>query len=90
MNDDADGGDIDDLRNRFRGQGKAARKAQEAKRISATDGRRRRATGRTVQLNLRCLPDMKDFVQRIAAERNILMIEVLEEALRGHYKWDVN
>ncbi|MFM1815366.1 MAG: hypothetical protein RLZ98_2061 [Pseudomonadota bacterium] len=46
------------------------------------DGRRLRATGRTVQFNLKVKPDFRDEIFALAAERGIGMAAMLEIILQ--------
>jgi hypothetical protein len=57
------------------------RKARE-KRMSlpSDDGRRRRATGRTVQFNVKMRPELKRRVVHAARERNTSITVLCEEA----------
>jgi hypothetical protein len=48
---------------------------------SRIDGRTLRRSGRTVQLSTRVSHDFDNRLRRLAAERNLLIVEILELAL---------
>ena len=47
------------------------------------DGRSRRATGRTLQLNVKVSTPTKETILRIAKERGLLVAEVIEQAVEA-------
>ena len=57
----------------------ASRSELEKPPLPATDPRRKRATGRTKQTNIKMKPDFHDELFRLAAERNIGVAELLEQ-----------
>jgi hypothetical protein len=50
------------------------------------DGRSLRATGRTEQLNLHVRPDFKKRVKLLAVQRDLLLVEILEQAFEAFEK----
>ena len=44
------------------------------------DGRSKRRTGRTAQMNLKMRQDLRDEVEAMARSRGILMVEIIEQA----------
>jgi len=53
---------------------------KKAEKKSPADKRTLRRTGRTVQFNIRCQPEFKQAIERQAAERGMLMVEIIEQA----------
>ena len=64
------------------------RRVAETRPMHHTDRRRLRATGRTVQLNLKVRPDFRDWVHALAEARNLLMVEYIEQAVEERAKRD--
>jgi hypothetical protein len=52
------------------------------------DGRSMRATGRTMQLNIKITPEVKTTILRLAKERGQLVTEVIEDAIEALTKTD--
>jgi hypothetical protein len=60
----------------------AARRAREKRmRLSPTDGRRARRTGRTAQFNVKIRADLKTQVVRASRDHRLLISELVEQAL---------
>ena len=49
--------------------------------VPVTDGRSLRATGRVVQLNIKTSPETKARFLRLAQERQVLLVDLFEDAL---------
>jgi hypothetical protein len=64
-----------------KGASVADRLALERQELAKLDGRALRATGRTEQLNLRLTAETKQKIQRIAKEKNLLLAQVIEDAI---------
>lgn len=58
------------------------RRRAEVPRGPTVDGRRARATGRNVQLNLKVTPEFKARLVAAAERRKMLLVEVLETAFQ--------
>ena len=61
--------------------GTAARKERETKVRAAVDGRSLRATGRTAQFNLKCRPEIKAAVTKVAKAEGLSIAEWMERTL---------
>jgi hypothetical protein len=63
----------------------AARRAREKQmRLSPTDGRRRRRTGRTAQFNVKMRAELKEQVVRASRDHRLLIAELVEQALMAY------
>ena len=56
-------------------------RARAATAVPASDGRSLRATGRTVQMNLKVTPEVRARMLALAETRGLLLAEVLEQAI---------
>lgn len=56
-----------------------SRKVAGRKRLKPGDGRSKRATGRTAQLNIKVRPEWKAELSTAAAARGLLMVELIEQ-----------
>lgn len=81
MSDDLDGFDMM-LLQKFspRATTTTVRGRKKAEKKSPADKRTLRRTGRTAQFNIRCQPEFKHAIEQQAAERGMLMVEIIEQA----------
>jgi hypothetical protein len=63
---------------------KARRAREKQMRLSPTDGRRKRRTGRTVQLNTKMRADLKARVVQASRDQRMPIAELIEAALIAH------
>lgn len=59
----------------------ASRDRLEKRPVLPTDGRRKRATGRTLQLNVKVKPSFRAELQALANERDVGLAEMMERIL---------
>jgi hypothetical protein len=64
-----------------RGASLEARRETDKPVPDKEDGRRRRATGRDLQFNIKVKPEWREEVRRLSEERDIGMAELLENIL---------
>jgi len=63
----------------------AARKAREKRmRLSPSDGRRKRKTGRTAQFNVKIRADLKTKVVQASRDHRLFIAELVEQALTAY------
>lgn len=60
-----------------------ARSARSRKLSKAADGRSARAKGRTAQLNIRCRPDIKASIVKLAERDGLTITEWMERAVEA-------
>jgi hypothetical protein len=59
----------------------AARRAREKPALSPNDGRVKRATGRTVQLNVMIRPEMKERLVNASRDHRMMIVEIIERGV---------